>query len=147
MEKLPLSQVSPSQSHSSCASSRNRGHAYLYDDYAREILPFPKVVRHDVQTSVGKKCKKKSPLHIVAWLAVVVFLVQLGASLSDVPSTRLLEDILCHKYHHNASSALIPEGQCTMDAVQGELNVISTGALIMGYLPGKLYVPDMRFAW
>lgn len=84
----------------------------------------------------------KSPLYIVAWLAVIVFLVQLGASLSDVPSTRLLEDIICHKYHHNTSSALMSETQCAMDAVQGELNVVLTGALILGYLPGEFWIVE-----
>lgn len=129
MDKMPLTQVSPSHSHSSCtSSSRSRGHCYLYDDYAREIAPIP---QHTTQTGVGQKCKDKPPFYIVAWLAVVVFLVQLGASLSDVPSIRLLEDILCQKYH-------------TMEAVQGELNVISMGSLIMGYLPGKFCFPLME---
>lgn len=137
MEKLPLTQVSPSHSHSSCASSRSRSHGYLYDDYAREITPLPEILPRQTQPIASKKSKTRSPFYIVAWLAVVVFLVQLGSGLSDVPSTRLLEDILCHKYHHTTSSAPIPEDQCSAAAVQGELNVLSMGALILGYLPGE----------
>lgn len=145
MDKLSLTQVSPSHSHSSCAkgSSRSRSHCYIYDDYAREIAPLPDAVHHDagMQRAISRKCKRRPPLYTVVLLALIVFLVHIGASLPDVPSTRLLEDILCHKYHHDTSSALVPEDQCTMDAVQGELNVISTGSLIMGYLPGIFLIP------
>lgn len=135
MEKLPLTHVSPSHSGSSCVSSGSRGHGrYLYDDYAREIPP-PQI---QPIPSSSKNPKTRSPFYIVAWLAVVVFLVQLGAGLSDVPSTRLLEDILCRKYHHITSSAgLVPEDQCSAATVQGELNILSMGALILGYLPGE----------
>lgn len=138
MEKLPLTQVSPSHSHSSCASSRNGAQGYLYDDYAREIPCFPKPTCYQTKRTAEYTPKMQSSLYIVAWLAVIVFLIQLGASLSDVPSTRLLEDIVCHKYYHNNSNTLIPENQCTLDTVQGELNVVLTGALILGYLPGEV---------
>lgn len=79
MEKPPPTQLSPSHSHSSCASSRSRAHGYLYDDYAREIPALPRI-EYLESRGFSKQTKKKSPLCIVVWLAVIVFFVQLGGA-------------------------------------------------------------------
>lgn len=141
--KPSLNQLSPAHSYSSRGSSRGTTQGYLYDDYAREI---PRMFRSGdtdnccpEKTEASQKQRMKSPLFVVACLAAVVFLVQLGASLANVPSTRLLENIICQKHYHGTSSQLMPEIQCAVGPVQGELNVISTGALVLGYLTGMFY--------
>lgn len=141
MEKLPLTKVSPSYTHSSCANtSVNSDHGYLYDDYAREI-PMANAMAARFSAMRPKKqqtrrSKLQSPLYIVVMLALAVFFIQLGASLSDVPSTRLLEGLICNKYYHRSSGSLLPEDECSVGAVQSELNIVLMGALILGYLPG-----------
>lgn len=142
MEKLPLTKVPPSYTHSSCTnSSVNADHGYLYDDYAREI-PNANAMAARFSAMKPKKqqtrfSKFQSPLYVVVMLALVIFFIQLGASLSDVPSTRLLEGFICNKYHHRSLGSLLPEDECRMGAVQSELNIVMMGALVLGYLPGK----------
>lgn len=81
--------------------------------------------------------KRRSPRFIVAVLAVLVFITQFGASLSDVPSVRLLQEIICRKHYGLAPDSSVDEEKCRTDWIQGQLNVLSTGALVSGYLPGK----------
>lgn len=144
MEKLPLTQVTPSYSHSSRSSSRAHDQAFLYDDYAREV-PHANAIaaRYSIINHEKAKLrlsKRHSPLYIVTLLALVAFVVQLGGSISDVPSTRLLEGLICNEYYRISSGNLLPETHCGVNAVQGELNVITTGTLILDYLPGELQV-------
>lgn len=87
--------------------------------------------------------KMRSPRFVVAVLAVLVFITQFGASLSDVPSVRLLQEIICRKEHGLAPDSSVEENQCRTNEIQGQLNVITTGALIFGYLPGKQCLPTM----
>lgn len=143
MDELPLTKVSPSYTHSSCANtSICTDHGYLYDDYARELPDANAVAaRFSVMNSKKQQTvlrKLESPLYVVVMLGWVVFLIQLGASLSDVPSTRLLEGLICNKYYHRTSGSLLPEDECSVGAVQTELNIVMMGALILGYLPGTL---------
>lgn len=144
MEKLPLTQVTPSYSHSSSGSSRFHEQAFLYDDYAREVPHVNAIAaRYSIINHEKAKIrlsKRHSPLYIVTLLALVAFVVQLGGSIADVPSTRLLEGLICNEHYRTSSGYLLPETHCGVDAVQGELNVITTGLLILGYLPGELQV-------
>lgn len=144
MKKHALAQVTPSYSHSSRASSIVHDHAFLYDDYAREIPHVNTIAsRYSIIEHEKEKprlSKRHSPLYIVTLLALVVFVVQLGGSLADVPSTRLLEGLICNEYYRTSSGILLSESHCGMSAVQGESNVITTGSLILGYLPGELQV-------
>ncbi len=77
---------------------------------------------------------------VVAFLAMVVFIVQFGISLADVPSTRLLEDAICRNYYGNygnySRGELLDESRCQAEPVQAELNVVSTGLLISQFIPG-----------
>ncbi|KAG6358864.1 hypothetical protein INS49_012383 [Diaporthe citri] len=82
--------------------------------------------------------KRRSPRFIVAALAVLVFITQFGASLSDVPSVRLLQEIICRRHYGLAPDSSVEEGNCRTDGIQSQLNVITTGALVFGYLPGIL---------
>lgn len=143
--EIPLTKVSPSYSHASCASNQaHADHGFIYDDYAREIPKANTVaarysaMRPDKQQS--RFGKIRSPLYIVVLLALVVFLVQLGASLSDVPSTRLLELLICNKYYGNSAGSLRPELKCDVSTVQGRLNILTTGSLVLGFLPGESHV-------
>ncbi|CAN8106000.1 unnamed protein product [Discula destructiva] len=143
MGHLDLTQLPPSYSQLSSASSRVvGGHGYIYDDYAREMPKANAIAaRHSamrLKAQQTRYSKIQSPLYVVVLLALVVFLVQLGTSLTDVPSIRLLEGLICNKYHGISRGKLLPEAQCKVDAVQGELTIITTGALILRYLPGIL---------
>ncbi|KUI61057.1 hypothetical protein VP1G_08216 [Cytospora mali] len=82
--------------------------------------------------------KPESPLYIVICLAILVFIVQLGASLSDVPSVQILEDIICYKFYEGIPTAKYIKENCLVGPVQSELNIISMGSLLFGYLPGIL---------
>lgn len=144
MEKSALTQVPPSYSHSSRASGRVHDQAFLYDDYAREVPHVNAIASRYSIIKHGKEnpclSKRHSPLYIVTLLALVVFVVQLGGSIADVPSTRLLEGLICNEYYRSSSAILLPESQCGVGPVQEELNVITMGALILGYLPGESQV-------
>lgn len=155
-----LAELTPAYSHSTCASTKTpppppppppRGNGFLYDDYAREIPitappPPPPLPTQDWPR---KPVKFKSPLCIAFCLALLIFVVQLGASLPDVPATQLLENLLCQQLQEEVEAApqrnltsttalvMTPEDQCRGVEVQAELNVIAMGALILGYLPGE----------
>lgn len=85
--------------------------------------------------------QRKPCLHssreIIITLAVVVFVIQFGNAVSNVPSTHLLEDIICRQYYHNSSSAMIPENLCSLEPIQSELNIVTTGQLVSSYIPGS----------
>lgn len=131
-----ITELSPSYSHSSCVSSKLRSDGgFLFDDYARDMPQVP--IAQDWQVRSRNDLKFKSPLFIAICLSIILFLVQLGASLTDVPTTRLLEDVICKKLFHDGLAAMLPEEKCQGLNVQAELNVLSMGALILGYLPGE----------
>lgn len=123
-------------SNSTCSvSGRARG-GYIYDDNAQEI-PHVRENSEFVDATINNaSSKRKKPVYITVFLAIVVFLVQLGSSIADVPSTRLLEEIICQLFYGDRNDDMIAEGKCAINAVQGELNIITTVALILGYLPG-----------
>lgn len=128
MSKMPhIQQLSPARSQ----SSAGRSTLCSDDDSAASSCP---VHRQAWQQPARKR---RSPRFVVAVLAVLVFIVQFGASLSDVPSVRLLQEIICRNYYGLAPDSPVEEGKCRTDGIQGQLNVIYTGALIFGYLPGK----------
>lgn len=144
-----LTELAPCYSHSTYGAKMTRGGGlhnngpghghgagFLYDDYAREL---PVVVRPgDWQArSLGRPETFKSPRHIALCLAVVLFVLQLGASLADVPATQLLEDMLCQSQSNESQ-------QCRGVDVQAELNVLSVGALVFGYLPGESTSPPLH---
>ena len=64
-----------------------------------------------------------SPRIIVALLALDIFCLSMAGSLSIVPITRILEDILCHLYYdkHSGQNGDIDESLCKIDAIQSEL--------------------------
>lgn len=128
MSKMPhIHQLSPARSQ----SSAGRSTLCSDDDSAASSY----TVHRQARQQPAKK--RRSPRFVVAVLAIIVFITQFGASLSDVPSVRLLQEIICRKHYGLAPDSPVEEGKCRTDGIQGQLNVIYTGALIFGYLPGK----------
>lgn len=134
LSKMPhIQQLSPARSQ----SSAGRSTLCSDDDSATSSYTMHRQVRQRPAR------KMRSPQFVVAVLAVLVFITQFGVSLSDVPSVRLLQEIICRKHYGLAPDSPVEEGKCHIDEVQGQLNVIYTGGLIFGYLPGEycIYLP------
>ena len=62
-----------------------------------------------------------------------------------VPTIRLYEDIICHRYYENLEGAghiglegKIDEKECKGDEIQGQLNVLLAGLHFLGAIPGML---------
>lgn len=81
----------------------------------------------------------RKPISIIVSLAAIVFVIQFGNSLGDVPSLRLLEDIICRDSYAKYSRGLMDETLCQTAAVQWELNTVATGLTIAGFIPGRLW--------
>ncbi|CAM1500645.1 Fc.00g098070.m01.CDS01 [Cosmosporella sp. VM-42] len=69
-------------------------------------------------------------LFLLPFLAVTLFVIQLGLVLSDLPSAKLMQDIICKHYYNVTLDDLLPEEDCRIEPVQQELNTISMGILI-----------------
>lgn len=74
--------------------------------------------------------------HILPLLCACLFLVQLGLSLSDVPSTMVMQDIICREYLGVASNVRMPQAQCLTAPIQQELNIVNVGSLISVTIAG-----------
>ena len=61
------------------------------------------------------------PRTIVVLLSFVVLLLSMAASLMTVPTTRILEDALCHIHYDVEGTAEIDEKLCKDDAIQSQL--------------------------
>ncbi|KAK7423618.1 hypothetical protein QQZ08_008972 [Neonectria magnoliae] len=73
--------------------------------------------------------------YLLPFLAAALFVIQLGLSLSELPSVRLMQDIVC-KHHFNVTTdELLPEEKCRIEPVQQELNIVSMGILVIGRVP------------
>lgn len=125
LQKLPSARSQSSAGGSTLSSN---------DDSATSLASHKTHHRQERQQTARKR---RSPRFIVAALAVIVFITQFGASLSDVPSVRLLQEIICRRHYGLAPDSSVEEEKCRTDWIQGQLNVLSTGALAFGYLPGK----------
>lgn len=124
----PIQKLSPSHSQSSA------GRSTLADDDSVTSATSYEMHRKRLQRPAKTR---RSPRFIVAALGFLVFIAQFGASLSDVPTVRLLQEIICRRELGLAPDSPVQEGKCRTDLVQGQLNVISTGGLVFGYIPGK----------
>lgn len=87
--------------------------------------------------------KFRRPTVPVQWLipllVVNLFIISLGLSIGDYPSTKLMQDIICKHHLGLTFDELLPESQCHDKAVQRELNVVEIGGAISGTLAGMLY--------
>lgn len=89
--------------------------------------------------------KFRRPAVPIQWLlpllVVNLFIISLGLSISDYPSTKLLQDAICKRHLGLTFDELLPESQCHGRAVQRELNIIEIGGSISGTLAGNFLCP------
>ncbi|KAJ4212232.1 hypothetical protein NW759_011921 [Fusarium solani] len=67
---------------------------------------------------------------LLPFLGVFLFTIQLGLSLGDLPSIRLMQYIVCKRHYGITNDELLPEEECRGEEVQQELNTIVMGILI-----------------
>ncbi|KAI8672487.1 hypothetical protein NCS56_00711600 [Fusarium sp. Ph1] len=75
---------------------------------------------------------------LLPFLGVFLFIIQLGLSLGDLPSIRLMQDIVCRRHYEFTNGGLLPEEECRGEEVQQELNTIVMGILISVTVPSAL---------
>jgi PCFT/HCP family folate transporter-like MFS transporter 1/3 len=61
------------------------------------------------------------PRTIAILLSLLIFILCIAASLLTVPTTRILEDALCHIHYDVEGTADIDEKLCKDDAIQSQL--------------------------
>ncbi|KAL6859686.1 major facilitator superfamily domain-containing protein [Trichoderma novae-zelandiae] len=71
-------------------------------------------------------------------LVVNLFVINLGLSISDYPSMKLWQDIICKHHLGLTSGELLPERECHDRAVQRELNVVDIGSSVSATLGSAL---------
>ncbi|RSL42086.1 hypothetical protein CEP53_012383 [Fusarium sp. AF-6] len=74
---------------------------------------------------------------LLPFLGVFLFIIQFGLSLGDLPSIRLMQDIVCKRHYEITDGGLLPEEECRGEEVQQELNTIVMGILISVAVSGK----------
>ncbi|KAJ8067506.1 hypothetical protein OCU04_004849 [Sclerotinia nivalis] len=84
-----------------------------------------------------------SPRIIILLLTTIVFIIGFGGYLAWIPSMRIYEDILCHRYYEELQgqggiglSSKIDEARCKGDKVQEELNILTAVLETLKSLPG-----------
>ncbi|UZP35906.1 hypothetical protein NXS19_003722 [Fusarium pseudograminearum] len=75
---------------------------------------------------------------LLPFLSICLFTIQLGLSISDLPSIKLMQDIVCRQVHQIDSPELLPEEFCRDEPVQYRLNFIVTGMQIAGTISAAL---------
>ncbi|KAL7927837.1 major facilitator superfamily domain-containing protein [Trichoderma austrokoningii] len=84
----------------------------------------------------------RRPTLPVQWLlpllVVNLFIINLGLSISDYPSTKLMQDIICKHHLGLTFDRLLPESQCHDRAVQRELNIVEIGGAVFGTITAAL---------
>ncbi|KAL2687417.1 hypothetical protein Neosp_004978 [[Neocosmospora] mangrovei] len=67
---------------------------------------------------------------LLPFLGVFLFIIQFALSMGDLPSIRLMQDIVCKRHYGITNHELLPEEECRGEEVQQELNTIMMGILI-----------------
>lgn len=75
-------------------------------------------------------------MYLLPFLLITLFTTQLGLSLADLPSIKLMQDIICKTQLDLRTEDLLPEVDCRNEAVQRELNIINMGVLISSTIGG-----------
>ncbi|RGP79133.1 major facilitator superfamily general substrate [Fusarium longipes] len=70
--------------------------------------------------------------YLLPFLSICLFTIQLGLVISDLPSIKLMQNIVCKHVHQIDSPTLLPEESCRDEPVQFRLNFIITGMQIAG---------------
>ncbi|KAG5656289.1 hypothetical protein KAF25_004565 [Fusarium avenaceum] len=76
--------------------------------------------------------------YLLPFLSLCLLIIQLGLSISDLPSIRLIQDIICKDVHRVDNSAPLPEEDCRDEAVQHRLNYIIMGMQISATISATL---------
>ncbi|KAH7149603.1 putative MFS transporter [Dactylonectria estremocensis] len=76
--------------------------------------------------------------YLLPFLAITLFIVQLGLCLGDLPSLKLMQQIVYKSHYGATTDEPLPEEDCLVDAVQQELNCIIMGTLISVTVGGAL---------
>jgi hypothetical protein len=76
--------------------------------------------------------------YLLPFLSVCLFIIQLSLSISDLPSIKLMQDILCRNVHRVDNPAPLPEEDCRDEAVQHRLNLIIMGMQISATISGTM---------
>ncbi|KFY38674.1 hypothetical protein V495_06427 [Pseudogymnoascus sp. VKM F-4514 (FW-929)] len=86
-----------------------------------------------------------NPRIIIALLTGVMFLINFGAYMMTMPTSRIYENIICHHYYdnlsgpsHKALDLPIDEGLCKVGPVQAELATIIGGVFVSQSIPSLL---------
>lgn len=61
------------------------------------------------------------PRTIALLLSILIFILCISTSMILVPTTRILEDAICHKHYDVEGQAEIDEKLCKEDAIQSQL--------------------------
>ncbi|ORY59458.1 major facilitator superfamily domain-containing protein [Pseudomassariella vexata] len=98
------------------------------------MQPFRKVPRllhpsEPVYSSQRPRRQHWIPPLVVATLAIIVFLVQYGLTVSDIPSQVAVQGYICSRYYGNADPALLSPQECDDERVFNRLNTISMVSL------------------
>ncbi|KAI9172423.1 MFS efflux pump atnC [Paramyrothecium foliicola] len=77
---------------------------------------------------------------VLALLCTALFVIQLGISLGDVPTTMVMQQIICEEYFNARAGAgeTLPEELCLDASVQRRLNFFTIGSLISVTVAGAL---------
>ncbi|KAI6752629.1 hypothetical protein HG530_013381 [Fusarium avenaceum] len=76
--------------------------------------------------------------YLLPFLSLCLLIIQLGLSISDLPSIKLIQDIICKDVHRVNNPALFPEEDCRDEAVQHRLNYIIMGIQISATISATL---------
>ncbi|KAK7589258.1 hypothetical protein V3481_008247 [Fusarium oxysporum f. sp. vasinfectum] len=76
--------------------------------------------------------------YLLPFLSVCLFVIQLGLSVSDLPSIKLMQDIVCKHVHRIDSPELLPEEKCRDEPVQQRLNFSMMGMQISATISATL---------
>ena len=74
--------------------------------------------------------------YLLPFLSLCLFVIQLGLSISDLPSIKLMQNIVCKQVHRIENPALLPEKSCRDKKVQHRLNFIIIGMQVAGTASG-----------
>ncbi|KAI1056695.1 hypothetical protein LB507_002650 [Fusarium sp. FIESC RH6] len=81
--------------------------------------------------------------YLLPFLSLCLFVIQLGLSISDFPSIKLMQDIVCKQVHRIENPALLPEESCRDEKVQARLNFIIIWMQVAGTASATL----VAFPW
>ncbi|KAF4967146.1 hypothetical protein FSARC_5266 [Fusarium sarcochroum] len=76
--------------------------------------------------------------YLLPFLATCLFVIQLGLSLSDLPSIKLMQNIVCKHVHKIHGTAMLPEEDCRDGPVQHKLNIIVMGIQVSATISGTM---------